>query len=107
MSATVTVRRGSIYIAAETAERYFRSIEAVIILVEAKRIRILPVHRMASGGCLLKVRNAAGDRVASAPDAFAEQGLAEWSSEDLPAFWSSDAGALLVPLPEILQTIFA
>lgn len=104
MSATVSVRRGSIYIGAATAERYFQKIEAVVILVEPERLRVLPVHRMAAGGCLLKIRNAAGDRVASAPDAFAELGLEDWCGEDLPARWSSEAGALFVPLSQNLIT---
>ena len=54
---------------------------------------------MAAGGCLLKIRNAAGDRVATAPDVFQAKGLAEWRGVGLAARWSSDRGALLIDLP--------
>ncbi len=98
MTHLVSVRRGSVYLTAATAASCFPGIEAVIILLDETYLRVLPVHRMAAGGCLLKIRNAAGDRVATAPDAFAARGLEDWSAEELPAEWSKEEGALLVPL---------
>ncbi|MAW80696.1 MAG: hypothetical protein CMI63_10695 [Parvularcula sp.] len=99
MSATVAVRNGSVYLSASVVETYFRGIEAVIVLIRDGAVSILPVYQMAAGGCLLKMRNAAGDRVASAPDVFEANDLLSWQAQDLPASWSSEQGALIVPLP--------
>ena len=63
-------------------------------------MHILPVRQMATGGCLLKIRNAVGDRVASAPDVFEANELLHWRAEDLTASWSREDGALVVPLPD-------
>ncbi len=99
MTTTVDIRRGAVYIAANVAETYFRGIEAVIVLISDGAVRILPVHAMAAGGCVLKRRTAAGDRVARAPDAFLANGLLEWEASGLHAEWSSAEGALIVRLP--------
>lgn len=99
MTARVDVRAGTVYLPAAVVQTYFRGIDAVILLIREGRLQILPVHQMAAGGCLLKIRNAAGDRVATAPDAFAAHGLADWSGQGLAARWSAEHGALLVDLP--------
>lgn len=65
MSASVMVRNGSIYLDAGVVERYFKGIDAVVVLIREGELQILPVHQMAAGGCLLKICNAAGDLVAS------------------------------------------
>jgi len=98
VTARITVRNGSVYLDRQTVDRYFPGIDAVVILIRDGDLQILPVHRMAAGGCLLKIRNAAGDRVASAADVFLEHGLQEWTAVDLEAAWSRDLGALTVNL---------
>ncbi len=107
VSALVSVRRGAVYLPAAVAEAYFRGIEAVVVLIRDGRLEVLPVYRMAAGGCLLKIRNAAGDKVASAPDVFAEHDLADWQGEGLEARWSAERGSLVIDLsiPK-LQTNF-
>lgn len=95
----VSVRRGSIYIPRAAADRYFRDVASVIVLIREGRLEILPVRHAAAGGCLLKIRNAAGDRVAVAMDVFAENGLSDWSADGLPAQWSDDHATLFVELP--------
>lgn len=99
MSVTVDVRKGSIYLSAAVCETYFRGLDAVIVIARDDDLHILPVRHMASGGCLLKVRNAAGDRVASAPDVFHDRGLEFWSQDGVPAAWSSEHSALVIELP--------
>lgn len=99
MTAKVDVRAGAVYLSAETYRTYFLEVEAVILLIRDGTLQILPVRQMAAGGCLLKVRNAAGDRVASAPDVFHANGLGDWESSGLTARWSAEQGALLIPLP--------
>lgn len=99
MSARIDVRRGAIYLSAEVVHTYFRGIAAVIVLISENELQILPVHQMAAGGCLLKVRNAAGDRVASAPDVFHANGLGDFEVENLTVHWSSERGALVANIP--------
>jgi hypothetical protein len=81
-------------------DTYFRSVEAVILLIREGKLYVLPVRQIGAGGCLLKIRNAAGDRVAMAPDVFAANGLGEWSGKGLAAHWSSEQGALVIGLPD-------
>ena len=101
MAATVNIKNGAVYLTAEIAEVYFNGIEAVIVLHRDNAIHVLPVHQMAAGGCFLKQRNAAGDRVASAPDVFEANDLLAFVAEGLSAHWSTKDGALIIPLPEI------
>ena len=95
MNRTIDIRRGGIYIPADLYETYFAGLEAVIVLIRDVNLMILPVRQMPAGGCLLKVRNAAGDRVATAPDVFEAAGLMEFSASDLPVRWSAEDGALV------------
>lgn len=98
---TVDIERGTVRFPAAVVARYFPTIEAVVMLIDGARLRILPVLHAANGGCLLKHRNAAGDRVAAAFDVFAANGLAEFQASALPALWSSEESALIVDLPII------
>jgi hypothetical protein len=99
MSAVLTVRDGSVYLPAAVVETYFRGIDAVVVLIREQRLMILPVHQATAGGCLLKLRNAAGDRVAQARDAFQDRGLLELTVAEVPAQWVSEEGALCAVLP--------
>ena len=98
MSAQIDVRSGSVYLDAAVADRYFGGVDAVVMLIREGELHILPVHQMAAGGCLLKWRNAAGDRVASAPDVFGAKGLETWCADGLEAVWSAEKGALIIAL---------
>jgi hypothetical protein len=100
MSPTVEVRDGTVRLPAALVAAHFAGVEAVVVLIRAGAIEILPVRHMEAGGCLLKQRTRAGDRVASAPDVFRRCGLGEWRAEALPACWSPAKGALVVALPE-------
>lgn len=104
MTTTVDIRAGAVYLSAAVVDRYFRGTDAVVVLIRGGAVHILPVRQMASGGCLLKIRNRLGDRVASAPDVFHANGLGTWEATDAPAYWSDEHGALVIPL---LQTWFA
>ena len=104
MSACVTLRDGSVYLSAAVVQTYFSGIDAVIVLIRDDRLMILPVHQATAGGCLLKRRNAAGDRVALARDVFQDRGLMGLAVVDLAAQWVSEEGALCAVLPISVQT---
>ena len=103
MTAVLTVRDGSVYLPAAVVETYFHGIAAVVVLIRDGALMILPVHQATAGGCLLKLRNAAGDRVAQARDVFQDQGLLGLTAVDLPAQWVSEHGAFCATLPANLQ----
>lgn len=93
---TVTIKRGSLYLARQLYDRYFPGLEAVILMRREDDLLILPVRHAASGGYLLKLRNGAGDRVVTAPDFFREHGFDEDEVERcLPVVWNSERAALL------------
>lgn len=91
----ITLRRGALYLARETYDRYFAGLETVILLRRDRDLCILPVRHAAAGGYLLKLRNKAGDRVVHAPDFFREYGIDENSALELSVVWSSERGALV------------
>ncbi|MBL4629551.1 MAG: hypothetical protein JKY00_16230 [Roseicyclus sp.] len=100
MSGEIAVKDGAIYIPAQVADTYFRGIESVIVLIQEGELLIMPVHQVTSGGCLLKLRNAAGDRVAQARDVFQDREMLDFSVEKLPTRWESEKGALCATFPE-------
>ena len=102
----ISVRAGAVYLPAALADKYFRGIDAVIVLIRDGQLMILPVQQATAGGCLLKIRNAAGDRVAQARDVFQNMELLDLETENLAARWDSEAGALCASLPAQVQTKF-
>ncbi len=98
--AAIAVRDGCVHLPAALVEAHFAGVEAVVVLVRDGALEVLPVRHVAAGGCLLKRRNAAGDRVAAAPDALRACGLGEWRAGSLAASWSAERAALVAPLPE-------
>jgi hypothetical protein len=91
---SITVKRGSLYLAREVYDRYFPELDSVILLRRDNDLLILPVRHAASGGYLLKLRSAAGDRVVSAPDFFREQGIEDDQEFSLTVTWSPEKAAL-------------
>ncbi len=94
-TATVTLKRGALYLTYDVYDRYFAGLETVILLRRDRDLCILPVKHAAAGGYLLKLRNTVGDRVVNAPDFFRECGIDESIALELPATWSSAHGALV------------
>jgi hypothetical protein len=87
-------RRGRLYLAAETYERYFPGIGTVILLRRERDLLVLPVRHAAAGGYVMKQRNAAGDRVIDGADFFRDHGLGEnieWHGEH---GWCEASGGL-------------
>jgi hypothetical protein len=91
---SVTLKRGSLYLACATYERFFAGLETIILLRREDDLLILPVRHAAAGGYLLKRRNGAGDRVVTAPDFFRENGVADGEERVMPVAWSTKCAAL-------------
>lgn len=104
MNVALSVKQGSVYLSAEVAKTYFSGVDAVIVLIRDDVLMVMPVQQTAAGGCLLKLRNAAGDRVANARDVFQDQDRLGLDCEQLPARWVSTAAALCADLPKEMQT---
>jgi hypothetical protein len=95
MTSSLMVRRGGLYVSAETYACHFAGIDAVVLLRRDDDLVILPVHHAAAGGYLLKRRNAKGDRVVHAADFFRRHGIEDSAELRLMASWNSAAAGLL------------
>ncbi|MES2335676.1 MAG: hypothetical protein V4551_13465 [Pseudomonadota bacterium] len=105
MSSGIAVRDGSVYLPASVVETYLQGVAAVVVLIRDQTLMVLPVHHATAGGCLLKLRNAAGDRVAQARDVFQDQGLLGMTVFDLPIHWNTEMCALCAPIPDDLAKL--
>ena len=97
MSATclVTVRRGALYFTHDVYERYFASLDNVILLRDGRDLMVLPVRHPSAGGYVIKLRTAAGDRAVQAADFFRDNGIDDQIEMTLPAAWSEERAALI------------
>lgn len=92
--APLAFRRGRLYLAREAYERHFAGIGTVILLRRERDLLVLPVRHAASGGYVMKQRNAAGDRVIDGADFFRDHGLAENSEWQGEHAWCQPSGGL-------------
>ena len=91
------VARGNIYLSFDLCERYLPRVESVALVCEGCDILVVPLVSDSAGGMLLKMRNAAGDRVVHAQEFFRTKGFIEDFVERLvDVRWSDDSAALLV-----------
>lgn len=104
MSPGLSIRDGSVYLPAALVDTYFKGVASVVVLIRDGTLMVLPVHQATAGGCLLKLRNAAGDRVAQARDLFQEHDLLDLTAADLPVKWSSEMCALCAEIPAVQQS---
>ena len=102
--ATVTVKRGSLYISRAVHDRFFAGVEAVILLRRGDDLLVLPVRHAAGGGYLLKLRNSAGDRVVQAGDFFQAHGIGDETELTLPVIWDQGIAGLCAEAGLKLQT---
>lgn len=90
----VIVRRGSLYLPREVYDNYFANLDGVVLQRRGDDLVVLPVQHAASGGYLLKRRNAAGDRVVTAADFFRSQGVDDDAERCAATRWDSAAAGL-------------
>jgi hypothetical protein len=92
---TLTLRRGALYLPRAVIDRYFAGVAAVVVLDDGADLLVLPVRHAAAGGYVLKVRNAAGDRVVDAPDLLRAHRLDEIELQ-VSACWDERRAGLLL-----------
>ena len=95
---SVRILHGNLYLDSELYNSFFAGIETVALLPKAPGFLIMPVHSQASGGRLLKVRNARGDRVVTATDFFQECGINYDHESVYSVHWDRELSALFVNL---------
>jgi len=88
------LRRGSLLLAQSDYARHFNGLDSVVLLRDGSDLLVLPVHRAAAGGYILKLRNAAGDRIVSAADFFRSNGICDEDDRALTAVWDEARAAL-------------
>ena len=93
--ASVTLKRGSLYLSRAIYGRHFHGLEGVVLLRREADLLILPVRHLAAGGYFLKLCNAAGDRVVTAPDFFREHGADDEFERLIPVTWETARAALV------------
>jgi hypothetical protein len=98
-SVTLTLRRGTLRLPADLCARRFAGCAGVVLLVRDGRLLVLPVA--GTGGHLLKIVTADGDRGIFAADVFRELGADESTLEgtataSLQGRWSDGDAALVV-----------
>lgn len=94
----VHAETGNLYLDAETCARCFPGIQTIGMVVRDDQLWILPVHSPVSGGMLLKVRNARGDRVIHATEFLAGHGLMSDGSGACKAEWDASDQVLKVDI---------
>jgi hypothetical protein len=94
MTAAVTLGRGSLHLSLEIYRAHFAGLEGVILQRRGDDLLILPVRNAPSGGFLLKVRNARGDRIVCAADFFRSQGIEDDVETELTMRWDPAVAGL-------------
>jgi hypothetical protein len=90
----VLVKSGKLYIGRAVYARYLDGLGTVVLLRRGDDLLVLPVRHAAAGGYLLKVRNAAGDRVVDAADFFREHHCDEPSERQLALTWDAETAGI-------------
>ncbi len=93
----LTIRRGALYFTRDIYERFFNGLDNVVMLRDGNDLIVLPVRHQFAGGYVIKLRTAAGDRTVQAADFFRDHGIEDKIEMTLPANWSEDRAALVVP----------
>lgn len=95
--ASAGVSAGNLYLSCEACERYLTGIESVALLSRDAGVLIVPLTRESSGGLLLKIRNARGDRVIHAQEFFRSHGYGEdFEAHRVAMRWDDSAASLVL-----------
>ena len=94
---TLTLQRGALHFTRALYERHFAPLSGVVLLRHENDLLVMPVRLAGAGGYLMKIRNAAGDRVVDAAELFRENGITDdATARELTASWQEERGALVI-----------
>lgn len=96
---TLRLRRGLLQLDRATYASYFAPLTGIILLHEHEQLLAMPVRLAGAGGYLIKVRNAAGDRVIDAADFFRTNGIEDSTEIEFAARWDEARAALVATWP--------
>ncbi|RUO97379.1 hypothetical protein [Hyphomicrobium sp.] len=94
-TAVLVIRRGALHFSREIYERFFNSLDTVVLLRDGDDLVMLPVLNRAAGGYIIKVSTSAGGRVVTAADFFRDNGIEDSVEITLLAAWDKDRAALI------------
>ncbi|WP_295558105.1 hypothetical protein [uncultured Hyphomicrobium sp.] len=89
------VRRGALHLTRQVYERFFATLDNVVLLRDGNDLVVLPVRHQAAGGYVIKLRSGAGDRSVTAADFFRDNGVDDEVHLTLSATWSDERAALI------------
>ena len=95
---TIRISNGNLYFDKELYETFFSGVDVIALLPVEGGFSVMPLFNNANGGRLLKLRNAKGDRVVSAPDFFRDRGIQDMDETHCPVRWNSETVSLFVAL---------
>jgi hypothetical protein len=93
--ARLALRRGTLHLDRAVYQLYLAPLTGIVLVRDGRDLLLMPVRLAGAGGYLLKVRNAAGDRVVDAADFFRSQGIDDAVSIDFNVSWDEARGALV------------
>jgi hypothetical protein len=95
----IRVARGSFYLDEALYDRWLHGVTAIAVRWEAGRVLLVPLRQPGSGGRLLKLRNARGDRVVHASEFLRELGVDDDRQYDAAASWDERLAAIVLSHP--------
>jgi hypothetical protein len=99
-SARVRIQDGSFYLDAAVYDAYFHGLDALGVLQQGDELALVALRPGGSGGSLVKIRNARGDRVIVARELMRALDLDQQAPIELTARWDAELAALKMPCPK-------
>ncbi len=92
------LKSGNLYLNNELYETYFSSINSVVLIKKESLFLMMPVQQ-ASGGLLMKIRNAQGDRVIHTVEFFQQHDVEVEREMMIDVRWNAELAALTFSIP--------
>ncbi len=92
------LKKGNLYFDHDLYEKYFSTINSIVLLKKEAIYLIMPVQQ-ANGGLLLKIRNAKGDRIVHAIEFFQQYNIEMEREITLDVEWNTELAALTFLMP--------